>query len=436
MRWLVGWSSAAPGGGRFAQGTLQPVGAQLLWSDPDPLWAVGDWRPDEVRVIQSDGNRLAVFGCCGASDEELRLGLSAARGGAYRHLTAWPGSYTAVACVGRRLTVAADLAGARPVFHTPWDGGTAYATAALPLADLIEAQLDIGHLGALLACPDAPEALGDGTPYAGVRRVQPGHALILREGGSREITSYEPSASLVVSAPPPVDPDTAVAAVRDALVEAVRARLAAPRHASESDLGYGTNGGAYDSYDSPHDGSFDGPYGAHDGSQSAYDGASYGNGEYGNGQYGDGAYGNGAAGGGDHGASGGAPYAGGPAHANSSYSNGSHHQAAPGMDSRDPGPVPGMGPADRRAARGGPAPGVGADLSGGPASGTLALLAAGLPGMPGTVHGTLGAEAGERLLAVTFNDLATNATSAAAELERARSIAENPRLHHLVVAAG
>ncbi|MGH3312273.1 MAG: asparagine synthase-related protein, partial [Streptomyces sp.] len=70
-------------------------------------------------------------------------------------------------------------------------------------------------------------------------------------------------------------------------------------------------------------------------------------------------------------------------------------------------------------------------------SGTLALLAAGLPGMPGTVHGTLdGTEAGERLLAVTFNDLATSATSATPELERARSMAENPRLHHLVVAVG
>lgn len=378
MRWLVGWSSAVTGSAPAGNGTwggpgysgpsagpspgtvtgtaagavldeddegrtLHPVGAQLLWGDPDPLWAVGDWRPDEIRVVQTDpGNRLAVLGCCGATDDELRVGLNAARGGAFRHLTAWPGSYTAVARAGRRLTIAADLAGVRPVFHTPWAGGTAYATAALPLADLIEAQLDVGHLASLLACPDAPEALGDGTPYAGVRRVPPGHALILREGGSREITGYERSTSLVSGAPPPADPDAAVARIRDALVDAVRARLAAPRHAADQDFGL------------------------------------------------------------------------------------------------DPGPVPGMGPAERRAARGGPAPGIGADLSGGPASGTLALLAAGLPGMPGTLHGAGETEAGERLLAVTFNDLATGGGSPAAspELERARNIAENPRLHHIVVAAG
>ncbi|MFE9256020.1 asparagine synthase-related protein [Streptomyces sp. NPDC006879] len=376
MRWLVGWSSIAAsfgtagavretaggraratrtgsgpdahphrgghhgaephGGPAESSRTVQPVGAQLLWGDPDPLWAVGDWRPDEIRTVVADPadpfTRLAVLGCCGASEEALRVGLYAARGGALRHLTTWPGSYTAVVQVGRRITVVGDLAGARPVFYTPWANGTAYATAALPLADLIEAQLDIGHLAALLACPESPEALGDGTPYMGVRRIPPGHALILREG-SREITGYEPVASLAVAAPQP-EADRAVEGVREALVDAVRARLTAPRHAPQT-----------------------------------------------------------------------LPY--------------------------DPGPVPGMGPADRRAARGAPAAGIGADLSGGSASATLALLAAGLPGPPGSVLGHR-AGSGERLLAVTFNDLATP-RGREAELERARAIATNPKLHHVVV---
>ncbi|MEU2618931.1 asparagine synthase-related protein [Streptomyces sp. NPDC007157] len=340
MRWLVGWSSTASGaatlGSAGALGhdgeTVHPVGSQLLWGDPDPLWAVGDWRPDEVRVIKADAqNRIAILGTCGATDEELRLGLFTARGGALRHLTAWPGSYTAVVQVGRRITVCGDLAGARPVFHTPWAGGTAYATAALPLADLIEANLDYGHLAALLAAPEVPAAVHDSTPYEGVRRIPPGHALILRTG-AREVAGYEQVASLAVAAPS-ADPDRAVDAVRDALVEAVRARLSAPRHVPDI----------------------------------------------------------------------------------------------------DPGPVPGMGPAARRAARGMPVPGIGADLSGGPASGTLALLAAGLPGMPGTVLGH-GTGAGERLLAVTFNDLAVGGREA--ELERAGTLAANPRLHHVVVTGG
>ncbi|MFH8444688.1 asparagine synthase-related protein [Streptomyces sp. NPDC018026] len=351
MRWLVGWSSAAVGAGAagiagaagsagatgYDGETVQPVGAQPLWGDPDPLWAVGDWRPDEVRVVAADAQtRIAVLGICGASDEQLRVALFAARGGALRHLTAWPGSYTAVVQVGRRITVCGDLAGARPVFHTPWASGTAYATAALPLADLVEANLDFGHLAALLATPDVPAALDDSTPYDGVKRVPPGHALILR-AGAREIAGYEPVASLAVAAPS-ADPDRAVDGVRDALVDAVRTRLAAPRH-------------------------------------------------------------------------------------------------VPG-DGIDPGPVPGMGPAERRAARGMPVPGIGADLSGGPASGTLALLAAGLPGMPGMPGAVLGhgTGAGERLLAVTFNDLAVGGQEP--ELARAGALAANPRLHHVVVTGG
>ncbi|MEV6009190.1 asparagine synthase-related protein [Streptomyces sp. NPDC051976] len=382
MRWLVGWRSATAGPvpGARARSVL-PVGAQLLWGDPDPLWAVGDWRPDEVRVVTADaggaggayggaygngssygggyGNgsaygdgyggghgggaygggtngrgvnggsphsvaRLAILGRCGATDAELRLGLVAARGGALRHVTAWSGGYTAVLQIGRRITVLGDLAGARPVFHTPWSGGTAYATAALPLADLIEAGLDVTHLAAVLACPDAPEALGDGTPYVGVRRVPPGHALILRDGAP-EISSYEATASLAVGHQPSnaADAEAAVEGVRDALVEAVRARLAQPRF------------------------------------------------------------------------------------------------------------VPDAGD--------GPAPGIGADLSGGSASATLALLAAGLPGMPGTLPGR-GSLAGERLLAVTFNDLAGGGAlqtpGREAELERARVMAADPRLRHVVVPGG
>ncbi|MCQ4084959.1 asparagine synthase-related protein [Streptomyces sp. RB6PN25] len=359
MRWLVGWSSAVGGASAVQGPTVVPVGGQLLWGDPDPLWAVGDWRPDEVRVIEADpvrrgsnypyrngsmgstGStpidhrarresrgagpgtaRLAVLGRCHATDDALRVGLFAARGGALRHLTTWPGSYTAVLQIGRRITVLGDLAGARPVFHAPWADGTAYATAALPLADLIEAALDVTHLAAGLACPDSPEALGTGTPYQGVRRLPPGHALILREGVP-EITGYEPTASLAVGASPSpstADAEQAVAGVREALVAAVRTRLAQPRYVP------------------------------------------------------------------------------------------------------DPGDAP--------------TPGVGADLSGGSASATLALLAAGLPGMPGTLLGH-GSEAGQRLRAVTFNDLASGTEPGReAELERARRMADNPRLHHVVVPGG
>ncbi|MFI6153961.1 asparagine synthase-related protein [Kitasatospora sp. NPDC051170] len=269
MRWLTGWSTGAPRPGTPAQealATVTPIAARPLWTGPNPLWAVGDWRPEEIRLVTlrpgapaavTTGptapdtaedtpatTRLAVLGHCGATDAELAAGLAAARGGAVRHLTAWPGSYTVVLRTGTRSTLLlTDLAGAQPVFHTPWAGGTAYATAALPLADLVGAPLDTGHLAARLACPESPEALGTGTPYLGVQRVPPGHALTIH-GGRPYVSGYdEPSATEQPRGEAP-----AIRELTRALLESVRSRVRttvpAPSRDGRArlgvDLSYGT----------------------------------------------------------------------------------------------------------------------------------------------------------------------------------------------------
>ncbi|WP_354641786.1 asparagine synthase-related protein [Kitasatospora camelliae] len=262
MRWITGWSGTSGAAGPELA-AIRPLAGTPLWSGPDPLWAVGDWRPEEIRLAvlrpgapaavttgltppePADRDtpatvRLAVLGRCGASDAELAAGLAAARGGAVRHLTRWPGSYTVVLRTGTRSTVLlADLAGALPVFHTPWCGGTAYATTALALADLVGAPLDPEHLAARLAVPESPEALGTGTPYAGVHRVPPGHALGIR-GGRPYTDRYEEPAG-----PGPRAEAPAVRELTRALLEAVRCRVrssapVADRPRLGVDLSYGT----------------------------------------------------------------------------------------------------------------------------------------------------------------------------------------------------
>ena len=315
MRWLVGWSSAAASGrrrrARPATAPCTPWAPSCCGATPTRSGPSATGAP--TRCASSRPTRRPASRCSAAAAPPTPAAGRPVRRPRRRtrHLTAWPGSYTAVVQVGRRITVAGDLAGARPVFHTPWAGGTAYATAALPLADLVEASWTSATSAALLACPDAPEALGDGTPYAGVRRIPPGHALILRDG-AREITGYE----------------------TDRLARRRRAP-ARPGEGRGRRARRAGRGGTRPARRAP----------------------------------------------------------------------------ARARDPRDPGPVPGMGPAERRAARGAPAPGIGADLSGGSASATLALLAAGLPGRARhrPRHGT---GAGERLLAVTFNDLATGGATA------------------------
>ncbi|MFE2409497.1 asparagine synthase-related protein [Kitasatospora sp. NPDC059408] len=270
MRWLTGWSTGAPRAGAPAYealATVAPIAAHALWTGANPLWAVGDWRPEEIRLVTlrpgaraavTGGfaapdpvedtpatTRLAVLGHCGATDAELAAGLAAARGGAVRHLTAWPGSYTVVLRTGTRSTLLlTDLAGAQQVFHTPWCGGTAYATAALPLADLVGAPLDTGHLAARLACPESPEALGTGTPYLGVQRVPPGHVLAVR-GGRPYLDAYDEPGG---SADQPRGEAPAVRELTRALLESVRSRVRTTAPAPPGggrprlgvDLSYGT----------------------------------------------------------------------------------------------------------------------------------------------------------------------------------------------------
>ncbi|MET8546250.1 asparagine synthase-related protein, partial [Kitasatospora sp. NPDC004799] len=129
----------------------------------------------------------------------------------------------------------------------PRTGGTAYATAALPLADLVGAPLDAGHLAARLACPESPEALGTGTPYLGVQRVPPGHVLGIR-GGRPYLSGYDDPAG----AEQPRDEAPAIRELTRALLESVRSRVrttapaldAAPDPVGRArlgvDLSYGT----------------------------------------------------------------------------------------------------------------------------------------------------------------------------------------------------
>ncbi|OIV38142.1 hypothetical protein BIV57_07455 [Mangrovactinospora gilvigrisea] len=254
MRWLVGWSGTRAGYGPHDTPAVHPVGARQIWSAPDPLWAVGDWRDDEIRTVTlprpprpahlpasagdagpvGDGiARLAVLGRCPASDDQLRGALVRAAAGALGHLAAWPGSYTVVIRAGRRTAVVGDLVGARPVFHAPWAGGTAYATAGLPLADLLESDLDLGHLAARLACPESPEVIDAGaqgqgrpaltTPYRGVLRVPPGHALVVRDG-KPDVPSLEQRRSHMAGPAPEPSRAQALDGLREALQEAVQAR--------------------------------------------------------------------------------------------------------------------------------------------------------------------------------------------------------------------
>lgn len=215
MRWFAGTSGS--------HSAPRPDRSTVVWDGPDPLWLVGDWPQDEVRVL-SRGNgggqvRMAVLGDCRATDAELEVGLAVARGGGLRPLTTWPGSYHVVLRLGRRTLVLGDLAGLRQVYHTPFEDGVVYASHALPLADLTGARLDRDLLAARILCPEVPELTAGRSLFGGIDRLEVGHTLELA-GAKVRLRLHEQHAA-------PLDFPAAAAALRESLTAAVGRRVEA-----------------------------------------------------------------------------------------------------------------------------------------------------------------------------------------------------------------
>ncbi|HEX5568382.1 MAG TPA: asparagine synthase-related protein, partial [Streptomyces sp.] len=160
---------------------------------------------------------MAVVGECGADDTQLHRALAAVEAGAWRALTGWPGSYLTIARHGETLAVIGDLSGQHLVYWRPHKSGVWWATSQTALAALDGAPVDPLALGAHLAFAQ-PDALAHRGLFRAVRRVPPGHLLLLDPDGVRMVR-YEPAE------PAPMGLHEAAPTVRAALTEAVAARL-------------------------------------------------------------------------------------------------------------------------------------------------------------------------------------------------------------------
>ncbi|MQT03052.1 asparagine synthase [Streptomyces jumonjinensis] len=208
MRWSAGWygDSACdrlPAGGRAVPGL-------------DAAWTLG-WPSARIRTAGEGRAALAVIGECGADDRELANAPALVRAGKWRALTRWPGSYLTIARSGPTLAVIGDLTGQHPVYWRTDAAGTWWSTSACALAALDGAPVDPAALAAHLAFGQ-PDVLGERSLFRTVRRVPPGHLLLI---GPEEVGTvpYEPASY------GPVDLHRAGPAVRAALFEAVAARI-------------------------------------------------------------------------------------------------------------------------------------------------------------------------------------------------------------------
>ena len=183
-------SGVGLGSVRLAIQDLSPLGHQPMVSDDEMavLAFNGEiYNFRELRAeLEADGHRFR-----GHSDTEVVLRLYQALG--ERMLARLNGIF-ALAIWDKRdrsLLIARDALGVKPLYYTESRAGVAFASEIKALLALAPVARDLDHVAlhrymSFLWCP------GEGTPFASVRKVSPGEAMVVRDGQLvRRWTWYE-----------------------------------------------------------------------------------------------------------------------------------------------------------------------------------------------------------------------------------------------------
>ncbi|WP_020670105.1 asparagine synthase-related protein [Amycolatopsis nigrescens] len=215
------WFVALPDhpGAAAASETLASLATCTVAHPSGRPWLAGNWADDELTVAGAGRTKLAVFGCCPATEVELTAMAAKARTVADldRPAGTMAGSFHLLSTVDGELRVQGSASGLRRVCTTRLNGVAVAADRADLLATLTGAGLDERLLGIrLLTCPPYP--LDDLSPWQSVEIVPDGsYFAIGRDGRARTVRWWHP--------PEPVESlADGATALRDALTAAVHAR--------------------------------------------------------------------------------------------------------------------------------------------------------------------------------------------------------------------
>lgn len=186
MRWFGGADGPTHDRG------LMPVGARSIWAGSRPLWTVGTWRADELRVVSRPQRRVAVFGVCRATDAELRRLLTEPKPADVAHR--WAGSYTVVIQDDNATHAFTDLGWAWPIYTTRVGEQVIFSSSCLPLATLAGWEIDRDWLIPRLLQPNRPDLLYGRSPFKAVATTPPGSRLTVTTAGRYSVTpAWQPA---------------------------------------------------------------------------------------------------------------------------------------------------------------------------------------------------------------------------------------------------
>ncbi|MFB9539704.1 MULTISPECIES: asparagine synthase-related protein [Streptomyces] len=234
MRFIAGTFDTRRGS--WGVNNWRPRGAQNVFADGSArIWTTG-FGPGEVRRCSGRSGQAEVLaiGCCLATREELSAARADAERGAWAAAMRLPGSCLTLVHDRTGLRIAGDRAGTVTVYWIPTREGALWATAAAPLAAFAEAEPNPAVLlGAFTV--RGVDVLAADSHFHTVRRVPPGHVLVLAPGRQPR-TEALPVPLAVTSF------EDGTPAVRETITAAVsrRASVASP---ISSDLSGGVDSG-------------------------------------------------------------------------------------------------------------------------------------------------------------------------------------------------
>ncbi|MER8159985.1 asparagine synthase-related protein [Streptomyces sp. NPDC094472] len=214
----------------------RPRSAQEVFDDGSAhVWTTG-FEPGEVRRRSGQSGQAEVLriGCCLATRDELSKARADAERGAWASALRLPGSCLTVVRDRTSLRIAGDRAGTVTVYWIPTREGVLWATAAAPLAAFAEADPNPAVLLSAFMLRGV-DVLAADSHFHTVRRVPPGHALVLAPG-------RQPRTEAVPAPAAERSLEDGAAVVRETITTAVGRRVASSGRIS-SDLSGGVDSG-------------------------------------------------------------------------------------------------------------------------------------------------------------------------------------------------
>ncbi|HSX31758.1 MAG TPA: lasso peptide biosynthesis B2 protein [Candidatus Saccharimonadales bacterium] len=194
----------------------------VVLDDVQQLRQTGMWLDGELRIARHPLGSAVLYGDCLASeqavDSALERALTTNDPNALTHL---PGSYTTLLFEPHRLTALGDLANQYPLYYRKEGNGIVYGSATQPLREgMVSPQLDMLAAAGRLALSLPTDLVAGRSATEGIGRLEGGHKLTAdRQSGTIKTEPYE-----TFESPHIKTIDDAAAALREALLEAVRLR--------------------------------------------------------------------------------------------------------------------------------------------------------------------------------------------------------------------